>query len=130
MAFTVTVTTTISRDGAAFSTSKQLSGEGADDRSVAIPGNASNLLVSLALDVSQLQMVLLSSTVPLTIETNSSGSPQETITLLADVPFLWVAGSGMAAPFAGDVTALYVTNDSDPDTAGTLTIRTLFDATP
>jgi hypothetical protein len=46
----------------------------------------------------------------LTIKTNSSGSPQETIVLKDGIGIYWAVNEGHACPFAGDVTAIYVTN--------------------
>lgn len=45
-----------------------------------------------------------------TVKTNSSGSPQETITLVANVPFFWCNTNYIVYPFAGAVTTLFFTN--------------------
>lgn len=58
----------------------------------------------------KLQQIFISSDQPITIKTNSSGSPQDTLNVAANVPFLWSAGGGFASPFAGNVTALYIAN--------------------
>jgi hypothetical protein len=50
----------------------------------------------------------------LTIKTNSSGTPQETISLIADRPLIWRAGD--AALFAGNVSSIFVSNASGSDT--------------
>lgn len=63
------------------------------------PGTASGDLVA----------VELLATGPMTIKTNSSSAPRETITLAAGVPLQWDAQSGLACPFAGAVTGLFVT---------------------
>jgi len=63
----------------------------------------------------------------LEIATNSAGAPQETITLAANKPFVYVPGSGLPSPFAGNVTGLYVTNASGA--AASLQIRALLDVT-
>jgi hypothetical protein len=51
----------------------------------------------------------------LTLKTNSSGSPANTITLVKDEPFLWRTGDGTLRDTAGsaittDITGLYITN--------------------
>ena len=73
-------------------------------------------------------MVILSSDKYLTLETNSSSSPQETIALKEGNPLLWVKDAGLDLPFAGDVTKIFATNASGADAE--LKIRALFDATP
>jgi len=44
-----------------------------------------------------------------TVKTNNSATPQETITLLANVPFVWWKSSGLTNPFGGDVTTAFLT---------------------
>ena len=60
----------------------------------------------------------------LTLKTNSSGSPQETITLNDGVPLVYPAG-GVAIPFAGNVTAFYMTDASTGAVGGILHVRAL-----
>jgi hypothetical protein len=50
----------------------------------------------------------------MTVKTNSSGSPQETITLKANRPKIWQEGD--TAMFAGDVSKLFITHAA-PGTA-------------
>jgi hypothetical protein len=45
---------------------------------------------------------------PVTILTNSTTAPQDTIALAASVPLQWDSQSGLACPFAGAVTEFYV----------------------
>lgn len=97
--------------------------------SEAIPANQTNLEVHLEFLNAKLKGFIIWSDVAMTIETNDGGSPQETITLVANSPYYWnLAGSRMgsaASPFAGDVTSIFVTNT----TAGTLNIRPVVDPT-
>jgi hypothetical protein len=64
------------------------------------PGTATGDLVALFLLSNQ----------PMTVLTNSASTPQDTINLLAGVAFAWDAQCGLVYPFAGAVTALYLTN--------------------
>jgi hypothetical protein len=68
----------------------------------------------IAIDVSEAKVVSILADQALTIKTNSSGAPQETITLTANRPRIWQAGD--AALFAGDVASIFVTNASGSDT--------------
>jgi hypothetical protein len=96
----------------------------------AIPANATNVLMTVALDVSAMKAFYLLSDVACTIKTNSSGSPADTITVAAGVPMLWdVAHEGaLPNPFGTDVTAFYVTTAST--VGGTLSFYALSDPTP
>lgn len=98
----------------------------ATDETVAIAAN--NFLVGVSIDVSELEAIYINSTQDLTLETNSGGSPQETIALKANVPLAWFANGYFAVPFAGDVTGFYFTNGSG--VAADVTIRILQDPTP
>jgi hypothetical protein len=74
-----------------------------------------NQLTAFVLDVSQLKFLYIVAAGALTIKTNSSGSPANTITLAADVPFQWILGDNALrdtanAAITTDITALYITN--------------------
>lgn len=72
--------------------------------------NLTNQLLAVSFTQSALQSVMLVSDKGLTIKTNSSGSPQETIVLKPGIPLCWGVSAGyFACPFAGNVTAFYVT---------------------
>ena len=105
-----------------------LSGSGGLIVEESIPDSTTNQLVSLAFVLAELLAYYMVSDKALTIKTNSSSTPQETISLAAGVPFVYVPGAGLASPFAGNVTALYATNASG--SAAALQIRVLVDATP
>jgi len=80
------------------------------DATVAI---GTDVAIGVALDISQIRTIVMVSDVACTIKTNSSGAPQETLTLVADIPFIWDAsapGATIGDYFAGDVTNMYVTN--------------------
>jgi len=57
-----------------------------------------------------LQAIEIYSNQNLTIKTNSASTPQDTIAVTANVPILWDIQSIHPCPFAGAVTAMYVTN--------------------
>lgn len=89
-----------------------------------VPDDTTDKSLPLSLDVSALEAFALKASVDMTVKTNSSGSPQETFVLSAGELVLWESGD--SAIFAGDVTELFVTNDSGAD--GTLTLIALSDA--
>ncbi len=90
--------------------------------------DAADDLVSLAFALADLIAFYMVSSGTMTVKTNGPGAPptQETIALAAGMPFVYIPGAGLDSPFAGDVSALYVTNTG----TATLQIRVLSDATP
>lgn len=98
-----------------------------------IPAATTDQLVAFVLDVSQIKGLYIIADKPLLIQTNDGSSPANTITLAANVPFMWVNGDAAIRDTAGavittDITSLYVTN-TDPDAAAVLRIRCLYDPT-
>ena len=80
------------------------------DATVAI---GTDVAIGVALDISQIRTLVIVSDVAATLKTNSSGAPQETLTLVAGIPLIWDAsapGAAIGDYFAGDVTNIYVTN--------------------
>ena len=66
------------------------------------------------LDVSQLEFVYMLCDGAITIRTNDAGTPQEVITLAANVPRIWMTGMPAAhIPFSGDITGFYITEDQN-----------------
>ena len=87
----------------------------------AVAGTTANQLLTTAWTAADADAIFISSDITLTIKTNSSGSPAETITITEDVPFFWQRDSGITNPFATNVTALYISPAGA--VAGTLKIR-------
>lgn len=106
--------------GNGFSATQELQADGEDNRSITVPANTADKQVALALDVSQLKALCLLSDKAVVIETNSSGSPVNTFSLAAGVPFVWAYGDAPLRDTAGtavttDITTIYITNDGDDD---------------
>lgn len=126
MALTHTYTVAAYNGANTISKSNTVSQGGELEINEAIPANQTNLSVAFAFVKAKLQYIMLVADVNMTLKTNSSGAPQETINLLAGFPYFWeLAGGYFANPFIGNVTSLFVTNT----TAGTLQIRGLVDVT-
>lgn len=94
----------------------------------AIPTPSTNLQFSLTVDVSQIKVLFVLADQALTLKTNSTGSPANTLTLLAGKPYVWEHDSYYACPLTSDVTTIYVTNASGA--AASLTFLVLYDPTP
>lgn len=89
---------------------------------------ASDFQIAFSLDVSAVKSFYMIADRALTIETNDGGSPANTITLAANVPYIWYTGVTPAFVLTVDVTSLFVTNASG--VAATLQIEALYDPTP
>jgi len=76
---------------------------------VQLPASSTNTLQACAFTVANLQAAYLKSDQPMTIKTNSSGSPADTITLVANEPLIYSRSRGDTNPFGTNVTAWYLT---------------------
>lgn len=89
-----------------------LTGDGENNRDLTVAANTTNHQDAFAFTLSQLELIFILSDTAVTIKTNSTSAPQETITLAANTPLFWWTGSGLTNPFAGNVTTIYVTNST------------------
>jgi hypothetical protein len=116
-------------NGAAVSGETAISSDSEANMSRAIAANQTNLALDFQFPTGagRIRSVYLLASVAMTIKTNSSGSPQETLVLAAGQPVIWQYGSGATCPFAvtANITKFYVTNT----TAGTLDARILYSET-
>jgi hypothetical protein len=75
------------------------------------PASSTNAVLTLAFTKANLQSSFIEADQPCTIKTNSSGSPSETITLVANVPhplYTWSKTTGVTNPWTTDVTTAFV----------------------
>ncbi len=129
MAITHRMTTSFSRGGTSYVDTIDVSASGEAAISEAVPANTTNLHLTLALDQSALKSFYAVSDEAVTIKTNSSSAPDDTLTLVAGVPMWWPGSPAGSCPITADVSAgIYVTNATA--NAATLTIFALQDATP
>ena len=84
--------------------------------SVSVPASTTNQAYPIAIDVSELTSVFLVTDGVLTLKTNSTGAPDDTIVFLTeDFPLAWSSGNPTidgsdGNPFDADVTVFYLTN--------------------
>lgn len=74
--------------------------------------SATTDLTGISIDISALKSILIVSDQDVTLKTNDSSSPDDTINLLADVPYIWNEGSYHPCLLTIDVTSFHVTNAS------------------
>lgn len=128
MSITHTYTLGYARSGESISQTVAVSNDSELNADVALTASEANKRVAMAIDVSQMKGLFISSDVDVTIETNNSGTPVDTLSISADEPLIWFATSPLTNPLGTDVTTIYVTNGEA--TAGTCKIRVLIDGTP
>ena len=95
---------------------------------ISVPAPSTDLEVDVAIDVSNVKSLCLLADRDMTIETNSAGSPVDTIALKASVPYLWNTDSYSTLLLTVDVTKFFLTLAAGA--AATLKIRCLIDSTP
>lgn len=128
MSFTHTHTSLVETGGRQVKASKTYTGGGNPSVSESIADSETDLLVVYAVDVSAIQSIIINSTQDITIKTNSSGAPDETLAIVANASYVWTIDSLFTNELATDITALYVTNSSGA--AAQLDIEAITDVTP
>ncbi|HEY1188533.1 MAG TPA: hypothetical protein VGE74_12850 [Gemmata sp.] len=123
-----TLTIGYSRAGESIAKSVPIDAEGEQGFDVVVPGSTTDKEVTVTVDVSALALVFITTDQTVTVKTNSSGSPDETLTVTADKPLLWYTGCGWDNPFETDITKLYLTRGAAGD--ATVNARYAYDATP
>lgn len=93
-----------------------------------IPTATTDQQVNIAFTVAALKALLIYSDYAVTIETNDGTTPDDTLSIAAGIPFLWLSGSGITCPITATVTKFYITNASG--STATVKIRALVDGTP
>lgn len=75
-----------------------------------IPATTTDREILLAIDISLLKLIVISSDRNVTIETNSASAPDDTLTLVAGIPYIWADGDYNALLLTDDVARIFVTN--------------------
>lgn len=115
--------------GLSLSASNAYSGTGeANILAESVPDSTTDQQVNVAIDVSAIQSVYILSDQALTVETNNGTTPDDTITLVANTPYIWHTGSYFTNLLTTDVTALFLTNASG--STATFDLRCVYDSTP
>jgi len=68
--------------------------------------------IVVAVDVSAIQCIMIVSTEDVTLETNDGTTPDDTISLTADVPYIWDTDSYFVNLLTVDITSVFITNAS------------------
>jgi hypothetical protein len=98
------------QDGEIVNTTFTYVGNSESGLNATIAGLTTNEHHVLAVVQAQIRSMVFYSNEAITILTNSSGSPQDTITLGAGKQLIWDVDTQALCPFSADVTSLYITN--------------------
>lgn len=128
MSFTHNITRTWSGPSGSLSKTTSQSADAEENRSFSVADAQTDVEIALVIDVSAMKALYMVSSRAVTIETNSSSSPAQTITLAANVPLVWTVSDPDANPLTVDVTKIFVTNASGG--SADIEIRVLVDPTP
>lgn len=97
---------------------------------IALTSSQANKQLDIVIDVSAMRSLFILCENAIVIKTNSSGSPDNTLTIPANTPVSWqrTLNAIFPCPLTSDVTALYITNGAA--SATTAYIRISSDQTP
>lgn len=91
---------------------------------ITVAGSTTDYEVALAIDVSDLdRLIITSDGKDITIETNSGSAADDTLTIKNGRPFIWKKDDGFANPLGTDVTSIFITNSG----AGSTIVRIIVD---
>lgn len=113
MSFSATIRQTVSEGNFSISYNDTVSVDKSQKLQKTVLDAATDEEFEFAIDSANVQVISIQSSVNMTLKTNSSGAPQETFTLIANIPVTWQ--TVQPAIIAGDVTSVFATNASGSD---------------
>lgn len=128
MAFSHVLTKSVGTGGKTISGQKTYSGDSRISIDVSVADEAVDFHVDMTLDVSEIDSIFILSDQSITLETNNAGTPVDTISLVANVPYCWDTDCYFANILDSDITGLYFTNASGA--AARVQIDVVYDGTP
>jgi hypothetical protein len=128
--FTHTMGKTYKSDaGTVASTTQSFTGDAEIQYKGAIAANTTDGRITLAVTKANIRSMVIYCDQDCTIKTNSSTTPQETISVSAKVMVDWNTSSTASCPYSGNITDLYVTV-GNTSAAANLLVTHLVDQTP
>ena len=128
MSFTHTLRMQWSGGGRVITKDVEATGAAQTSISETVADSETNCEIAFTMDVSEIAAIYIVSSQDVTLETNSGSEAAETISLVADVPYVWHADSYYTNLLATDITALFVTNASGEE--ATFQLEVVYDPTP
>lgn len=115
MSFTHQLTTNWNGGGTGVPWSGNYTADGETNRSVTLSEGAADTLVAMAFNAADLRVLEIVPSGPVIVKTNNSGSPADTLNIGSALQ--WAHDSGLANPISTDVTAFYLTDGLNANTA-------------
>lgn len=128
MAFSHAVTWAVQPSGAGVSRTKSYSGSLEVSVSESVDNGQTDDEITVTLDVSATKSFYIVSDQAVTVETNDGSSADNTLSLVAGVPYVWTTDSYDSFLLDTDVTSIFVTNASG--STANIELRAIVDATP
>ena len=128
MAFSHTVSYSVAASSGTLSRSKSYTGSSQVEVSESVADSETDYDIVVAIDVSAVKSFYIVSDQTVTVETNSGSEADDTLSLVAGVPYVWNTDSYDSFQLGTDVTVLYVTNASG--STANIELRCVMDATP
>ena len=128
MSFSVTVLQSVTGAAALVEASKAYTGTILLQVEEVVADSETDLEIVAALDVSEIDAIIILSDQIVTFEVNDGAAPDDTISLVANVPYLETSDSYFVSLLTTDWTSVFITNASG--SAATIKILALSDATP
>jgi hypothetical protein len=111
MSFKHTFAVTYKTDeGTIATTSNDYTADGATGIDDVVPPSTTNKEYDLPVTLANVKSLLIYSDQALTIKTNSSVTPSDTITVKAGIPIVWNTDMINSIPFATNVAKMFITN--------------------
>ncbi len=128
MAFTHSISRSVSLIGRSIGSGSQFTGDIATSFNLSIPDSSTEFDCNFTLDLGNglISLFILSNEV-ITLKTNTYATPDDTLVLVANVPYIWHTGWYDTTLF-GTVDILELNADNASGSAATLQIETLVDA--
>src|SRR5690242_5998056 len=102
----------VTLDGVTRSKTKEITNTNIVSLEDSVANGQTNKEFVLALDVSQLKGLFIWADGAITVKTNSSGSPADTLSVPANIPYVWCEGMLGTLLITADVTKIFITNAS------------------
>jgi hypothetical protein len=115
-------------DGGSVNSSKTYTASAQLSIDESVPDSSTDLQVACDVDISEIEALILHSDQALTVEANSGAGSGGSVTLSADVPYIWTTDSPESLVFTADLTDLYLTNSSG--SAARFRLECIYDPTP
>ncbi len=101
--------------GSITNTTDSYTADGEVNISDVVAAGVSNYSFDVTFDPANVKSMVLYSDQAVTVKTNSSSSPQETISLAAKIQRVWTTDHTEVIPFSGAITKFYVSNAGTTD---------------